>query len=82
MPIADFSHGRARNLGAREAKGEIVVLLTQDAVPADRAWLARLLEPFADAAGRRGLLAAGPAAGREPDGAVLPAQRVSRRARR
>jgi rhamnosyltransferase len=49
VPIADFSHGRARNVGAREAKGEIVVLLTQDAVPADRTWLANLLAPFDDA---------------------------------
>jgi len=48
VPIADFSHGRSRNLGAREAGGEIVVLLTQDAVPADRKWLAGLLAPFDD----------------------------------
>jgi len=48
VPIADFSHGRARNLGAREAKGEIVVLLTQDAMPADGKWLSGLLAPFSD----------------------------------
>lgn len=48
VPIPDFTHGRARNLGAREARGEIVVLMTQDAVPADRAWLAALLAPFED----------------------------------
>jgi rhamnosyltransferase len=48
VPIANFSHGRARNLGAREARGDVVVLMTQDAVPADRGWLAALLEPFAD----------------------------------
>lgn len=48
VPIADFSHGRARNLGAREAQGEIVVLLTQDAEPADRRWLSALLAPFSD----------------------------------
>ena len=48
VPIDDFSHGRARNLGAREARGEIVVLLTQDAVPADVRWLAGLLAPFTD----------------------------------
>lgn len=46
LPIADFSHGRARNLGAREARGEIVVLMSQDALPADRAWLAELLAPL------------------------------------
>jgi rhamnosyltransferase len=48
VPIADFSHGRARNLGARAATGEILVMLTQDAMPADRNWLAALLTPFAD----------------------------------
>ncbi len=48
VPIARFSHGRARNLGAREARGEIVLLMTQDAVPADTTWLASLLAPLAD----------------------------------
>lgn len=48
VPLARFSHGRARNLGAREATGEIIVLMTQDALPADRHWLAALLEPLAD----------------------------------
>ena len=48
VPIAAFSHGRARNLGARVATGEIVVMLTQDALPADKKWLAALLTPFVD----------------------------------
>lgn len=48
IPIARFSHGRARNIGAREAEGEIVIMLTQDALPSDQNWLAKLLEPFAD----------------------------------
>lgn len=48
VPLARFSHGRARNLGAREATGEIIVLMTQDALPADRHWLAALAEPLAD----------------------------------
>lgn len=48
LPLARFSHGRARNLGVRAAVGEIVVLLTQDALPADAHWLAALLEPLAD----------------------------------
>lgn len=48
VPLARFSHGRARNLGAREATGTIVVLMTQDALPADNRWLANLLAPFAD----------------------------------
>lgn len=48
VPIPSFSHGRARNLGARKATGEIVVMLTQDAMPADRSWLANLLAPLED----------------------------------
>lgn len=48
VPVEKFTHGGARNLGAREAKGDIVVLMTQDALPRDETWLARLLEPFAD----------------------------------
>ena len=48
VPLARFSHGRARNLGAQEATGEIIVLMTQDALPADRHWLAELLAPLAD----------------------------------
>ncbi len=48
IPIDDFSHGRARNLGARAAAGELVVLMTQDAAPADERWLAELLAPFDD----------------------------------
>ena len=46
VPIENFSHGRARNLGVREAKGDIVVLMTQDAVPRDSQWLANLLNPL------------------------------------
>jgi len=48
IPIERFSHGGARNLGVREARGQIVVLMTQDALPRDASWLARLLEPFSD----------------------------------
>lgn len=43
---ARFSHGGTRNLLVREASGERVALLTQDAEPADEHWLARLLGGF------------------------------------
>ena len=46
IPVERFSHGETRNLLMREAQGEYVAFLTQDAVPADQAWLARLLEGF------------------------------------
>lgn len=48
VPIARqaFTHGYARNLGVREASGEIVVFVSQDALPRDDHWLANLLSPF------------------------------------
>jgi GT2 family glycosyltransferase len=42
-----FSHGGTRNLLVEHAGGAHVALLTQDAVPADRHWLERLLGGFA-----------------------------------
>ena len=39
----DFSHGGTRNLLMAEARGTHVAFLTQDAVPADEHWLARLV---------------------------------------
>jgi len=42
----DFSHGGTRNLLFERASGSHVAFLTQDAVPADERWLARLLEGF------------------------------------
>jgi rhamnosyltransferase len=48
VPIERFSHGRSRNLGARAAAGDIVVFLSQDALPADERWLAELVEAFED----------------------------------
>lgn len=43
---ARFSHGGARNLLMREARGSYVALLTQDAEPADERWLERMLSGF------------------------------------
>jgi rhamnosyltransferase len=45
---SEFNHGLTRNLGVREARGEIVVLATQDARPADEQWMQRLVDCFAD----------------------------------
>ncbi len=46
VPSEAFNHGETRNLGARLAKGEYLVYLTQDATPFDRKWLERLIRPL------------------------------------
>ena len=45
---SEFNHGLTRNLGAREAKGDFVVMTVQDAKPADDQWLEKLLRGFVD----------------------------------
>lgn len=39
----EFNHGRTRNLGAQHARGEFLVFMVQDAIPADEHWLANLI---------------------------------------
>jgi len=46
VPPGEFSHGGTRNLLMQEAGGSHVAFLTQDSVPADDGWLARLLGAF------------------------------------
>jgi rhamnosyltransferase len=46
VTVHEFSHGRARNLGVRAARGNLVVFLSQDARPSNAQWLSSLLEPF------------------------------------
>jgi rhamnosyltransferase len=45
---SDFGHGKTRNFGAGIAKGEIIIFLTQDAVPSSNQWLENLIKPFED----------------------------------
>jgi rhamnosyltransferase len=40
---SEFGHGKTRNLAVREARGDLVVFLTQDASPANDGWLAPLV---------------------------------------
>ncbi len=42
----EFGHGKTRNLGAQKARGDILVFLNADALPADQDWLQALLENF------------------------------------
>jgi rhamnosyltransferase len=44
----DFTFGRALNIGFEAAAGEVVVALSAHALPADSAWLERLLAPFVE----------------------------------
>lgn len=46
IPNEEFGHGRTRNLAASMARGEYVVFLTHDAVPAHDRWLYEILAPF------------------------------------
>ena len=39
----EFGHGKTRNLGARLAKGRLLVFITQDAVPTSDRWLENLV---------------------------------------
>lgn len=46
IPPASFNHGLTRNLGIEHARGELVVLLVQDALPVTEHWLAALTAPL------------------------------------
>jgi rhamnosyltransferase len=45
---SEFDHGETRNLGIRHATGEIIVLLTQDAIPVGTHFLTEIVRPFED----------------------------------
>lgn len=42
----DFGHGRVRNLGAHASRSDILVYLTQDALPNHPEWLGNLVRPL------------------------------------
>jgi rhamnosyltransferase len=48
IPPETFHHARTRNYAAGLAKGEVLVFLSQDAIPASNTWLAALLSNFND----------------------------------
>jgi rhamnosyltransferase len=48
IPPQDFNHGLTRNLGIEMASGEIIVLLSQDAVPGDEYLVQNFVKAFDD----------------------------------
>jgi rhamnosyltransferase len=46
IPNTEFGHGRTRNLALSLASGEVVMFITQDAVPAHPRWMIEMLRPF------------------------------------
>jgi len=50
IPQKQFNHGATRDLGIEQTSGDVVVLLTQDATPADTKWLPALLAAYDDPA--------------------------------
>jgi len=46
IKMEDFDHGGTRNLAARYAQGDVVVFLTQDALPDDEYCLENLIRPL------------------------------------
>ncbi len=48
IPPDAFDHGDTRNLGIGMTRGELVVLLVQDAEPVGTRWLAQLVSNFRD----------------------------------
>jgi len=46
---ATFNHGATRNRGIEASSGQVVVLLTQDALPISESFVSGMLKPFADA---------------------------------
>ena len=46
IPNGDFSHSYARNLGAKAAHGDVLLFVTQDALPGDENWMHDLVAPI------------------------------------
>ncbi|KFI57308.1 glycosyl transferase family protein [Bifidobacterium cuniculi] len=44
----DFNHGGTRDMALRESKGDFVLFLTQDAMPANAQYIANIMRPFDD----------------------------------
>ena len=45
---ANFQHGKSRNQAIKESRGDIILLLTQDAIPVRDDWLSTMVRTFED----------------------------------
>lgn len=50
IPQSRFNHGATRDLMIEASSGQVIVLLTQDAIPADSRWLSELVGSYEDPA--------------------------------
>ncbi|PJF43332.1 MAG: glycosyl transferase family 2 [Phototrophicales bacterium] len=48
IPKHEFNHGGTRNRAAKAAKGDILVFMTQDALPTDEHFISRLIQPIVE----------------------------------
>ncbi len=46
IPQKEFNHGTTRNLGAGQARGDILAFMTQDVLPVDECYLENLIKPL------------------------------------
>ena len=62
IPPTQFNYGLTKNLAAELARGDVIVYLSQDNLPADANWLSSLLRPLEspDVAAVQGLWKSGP----------------------
>jgi rhamnosyltransferase len=45
---SEFDHGKTRTIGAKEAKGDTIIYLSQDALPCDEYSVENIIRPFGD----------------------------------
>ena len=48
IPPEKFKFGPTRDFGFEQAKGEIIVTISQDVIPIEKNWLTNLVSPFDD----------------------------------
>jgi rhamnosyltransferase len=48
IPTNEFDHGLTRNYGIQNCYGEIVILMSQDAIPQGKCWLENIVDTFTE----------------------------------